>query len=360
MNEQIGVAIIGCGYWGVNYVRVFDELPRTRIVTVCDKRVDRLHEISERFSGITVNTELDDALAMEGIDIAVVCTGATTHYAVTKKCLEAGKHVLVEKPMATEVDDATHLIEIAEENDVVLMVGHTFLYNSAIAKVEDYLQQPDSGGIYYLYSRRTNMGPIRHDVNSLWDLAPHDVSIFNHLVGKNPSWVSAVGVCALQGKNEDAGFVSLGYPNGVVANIHVSWVDPNKVRELVIVCSDKRIMFDDLNALERVKVFEKGVAPAPNEASSFGEHHFLMRDGDIHSPKIQVSEPLKNQCNHLIDCIETGTKPLTDGQAGLDVVKVMAAVDRSMQRNGMPVLLEIDDEPLNGSMSLVADAAAVY
>lgn len=360
MREQVGVAIIGCGYWGVNYVRVFDELPRTRIVTICDQRVERLQEIRERFSGITVSTDLDDALAMEDVDVAIVCTGATSHYAVTRKCLEAGKHVLVEKPMATDVDDAKHLIEIAEASNVTLMVGHTFLYNSAIAKVEDYLQKPDSGGIYYLYSRRTNMGPIRHDVNSIWDLAPHDVSIFNHLVGQSPTWVSAVGVRALQGENEDAGFVSLGYPNGVVANIHVSWVDPNKVRELVIVCSDKRIVFDDLNALERVKVFEKGVAPAPNEASSFGEHHFLMRDGDIHSPKIQVSEPLKNQCNHLLDCIETGRKPLTDGQAGLEVVQVMAAIDRSMLQNGAPVLLEVPIESHNGSMQPVAHAVAVH
>lgn len=356
MTSQIGVAIIGCGYWGVNYVRVFDELPRARIVTICDQRVERLREISERFNGITVTTELDDALQMDGVDIAIVCTGATTHYAVTRKCLEAGKHVLVEKPMATDVGDSETLIQVAKENNVVLMVGHTFLYNSAIEKVNDYLQKPDSGGIYYLYSRRTNMGPIRHDVNALWDLAPHDVSIFNHLVGESPAWVSAVGVRALKGENEDAGFVSLGYPSGVVANIHVSWVDPNKVRELVVVCSDKRIVFDDLNALERVKIFEKGVAPAPNEASSFGEHHFLMRDGDIHSPKVQVSEPLKNQCNHLLDCIETGKTPLTDGQAGLDVVRVMAGIDRSMQQNGAPVLLESLTSSLNGEAPPVADA----
>jgi len=309
-----------------------------------------LREIGERFNGITTTTNLDDALQMDGVDIAIVCTGATTHYAVTRKCLEAGKHVLVEKPMATDVDDSHHLIQIAEENNVILMVGHTFLYNSAIAKVEEYLQKPDSGGIYYLYSRRTNMGPIRYDVNALWDLAPHDVSIFNHLVGENPVWVSAVGVRALKGENEDVGFVSLGYPSGVVANIHVSWVDPNKVRELVIVCSDKRIVFDDLNALERVKIFEKGVAPAPNEASSFGEHHFLMRDGDIHSPKIQVSEPLKNQCNHLLDCIETGKLPLTDGQAGLDVVRVMAGIDRSMKQNGAPVLLDSLTAALSNSV----------
>lgn len=340
MTDQIGVAIIGCGYWGVNYVRVFDELPRTRIVTICDQSVERLREVSTRFNDVTVTTDLDDALQMDGVDIAIVCTGATTHYAVTRKCLEAGKHVLVEKPMATDVDDAEKLIQVAEENNVILMVGHTFLYNSAIAKVEEYLQKPDSGGIYYLYSRRTNMGPIRHDVNALWDLAPHDVSIFNHLVGECPTWVSAVGVRALKGENADAGFVSLGYPSGIVANIHVSWVDPNKVRELVVVCSDKRIVFDDLNALERVKIFEKGVAPAPNEASSFGEHHFLMRDGDIHSPKVQVSEPLKNQCNHLLDCIETSKVPLTDGQAGLDVVRVMAGIDRSMRQNGAPILLE--------------------
>ena len=356
MTNQIGVAIIGCGYWGVNYVRVFDQLPRARIVTICDQSVDRLREISERFNAIAVTTDLDDALQMDGVDVAIVCTGATTHYAVTRKCLEAGKHVLVEKPMATDVADSETLIQVAKENNVVLMVGHTFLYNSAIAKIEEHLQRPESGGIYYLYSRRTNMGPIRHDVNALWDLAPHDVSIFNHLVGESPTWVSAVGVCALQGKNEDAGFVSLGYPSGIVANIHVSWVDPNKVRELVIVCSDKRIVFDDLNALERVKIFEKGVAPTANEASSFGEHQFLIRDGDIFSPKVEVSEPLKNQCNHLIDCILRGEKPLTDGQAGLEVVRVMAGIDQSMKQNGAPVVLESLNGSQNGDSYVIPDA----
>ncbi len=338
MERNFGVLIVGCGYWGVNYVRVFDELPNVQ-VSVCDQRSERLQEIQNRFRNVTTTTDLQDILKSDEIDIAIVCTGAKTHHVVASACLKAGKHVLVEKPIATTVADAKEMIAIAQENDVILMVGHTFLYNSAVQKVDAVMTSEEQKQIYYLYSRRTNMGPIRPDVNAIWDLAPHDVSIFNHLLDSTPEWVSAVGIKALQNEREDAGFISLGYPNGIVGNIHVSWVDPNKVRELVVVSNSRRIIFDDLNSLEPVKVFEKGVTPTAPEASSFGEHQFLIRDGDIFSPKVEMSEPLKNQCLHLLWCIENNQQPLTDGQSGLDVVKVMAAVDLSLQRNGTPVFI---------------------
>jgi predicted dehydrogenase len=282
---------------------------------------------------------------MSAVDAVVVCTPATTHYGVTRRCLLAGKHVLVEKPITTTADDAEALVMLSESTGKILMVGHTFLYNAAVRKVKDYLKRDDGSRVYYLYARRTNLGPIRRDVNALWDLAPHDVSIFNYLLDQRPLWVSAVGARVLRNGHEDVGFVSLGYPDDIVAHIHVSWADPNKVRELVVVCNNQRIVFNDLDTLEPVRVFDKGVAPAEVEAVNFGEYHFLIRDGDITSPGIDVSEPLKNQCSHFIACVSHGGFPLTNASTGLDVVRVMEAIDRSTAQNGVPIELAASNTP---------------
>lgn len=345
-SDKTGVAVVGCGYWGINYLRVFNELRNAEVVAICDQRKERLHEIGQRYPGAVLETELEKTLQIPEVDAVIVCTGATTHYEVTKAALLAGKHVLVEKPMATTVEDCKDLIALAEMYNRTLMVGHTFLYNSGIRKVKENLSRDDMGQIYYLYSCRTNLGPIRYDVNALWDLAPHDVSIFNYLLNRSPEWVSAVGANVLQSQNEDVGFVSLGYGNNVIGNIHVSWADPNKVRQLVVVGSNRRIVFDDLNALERVKIYEKGVVRRAPEANSFGEHQFMMRDGDIYSPQVEINEPLKTQCNHFLDCVATGKRPLTDGWAGMDVVKVLTAIDQSIAQNGAPVWLENSRQPL--------------
>lgn len=336
MTDRLGVAIVGCGYWGINYVRVFSELPESQVVVVCDRRADRLQEVGRRFPGVELTMEFEDAVRLDGVDAVVVCTEATAHHAIAHRCLAAGKHVLVEKPLTTTVADAEELIALAESKGVTLMVGHTFLYNTGIRKVKSYIDQAAVGRVYYLYARRTNLGPIRRDVSALWDLAPHDVSIFNYLLDGMPEWVSAVGAKALRNSREDVGFISLGYPDGVIGHIHVSWANPSKVREVVVVGSDKRIVFDDLNALERVRVFEKGVTPAPAEASSYGEYQFLIRDGDIISPRLEVSEPLKSQSSHFLECITQGSRPLSGGQEGLEVVQVMAAIDRSIEHNGAP------------------------
>lgn len=339
-SDKIGVAVVGCGYWGINYLRVFNELPNAEVVAICDQRKARLHEIGQRYPGAVLATELDEALQIPGVDAVVVCTGATTHFDVARSSLCAGKHVLVEKPMATTAEECKDLIAFSEMYNRTLMVGHTFLYNTGIRKVKENLHRDDMGKIYYLYSCRTNLGPIRQDVNALWDLAPHDISIFNYLLDKSPQWVSAVGANVLGSENQDVGFVSLGYGDNIVGNIHVSWADPNKVRQLVVVGSNRRVVFDDLNALERVKIFEKGVVRQTPEANTYGEHQFMMRDGDILSPHVEINEPLKTQCTHFLDCASNGTRPLTDGWAGLNVVKTLAAIDQSIAQNGAPVWLE--------------------
>ena len=336
MAGQVGIAVLGCGYWGINYVRVFSELPEARVVVVCDQQPDRLEEVAKRFPSVDLTTDAEGAISHEGVDAVVVCTNATTHYGVTRSSLTAGKHVLVEKPLTTVSRDAEELIAVAEAKSALLMVGHTFVYNAGIRKVKEYIQRSGER-VYYMYSSRTNLGPIRRDVNAVWDLAPHDVAIFNYLLDRTPSWVSAVGAKVLRNCREDVGFISLGYEDNIVGHIHVSWADPHKARELVVVGSDRRIVFNDLNGLEQVRIFEKGIRPVAPEPVSYGEHQLQIRDGDILSPRIEVSEPLKNQCRHFLDCVIRGTSPMTDGRAGEQVVRVLEAVDRSLALKGSPV-----------------------
>ncbi len=349
MSHNLGVAVIGCGYWGVNYVRILNELPGVTVTAICEQRSERVDEIRQRFPGTPVFSSLDHVLALAEVEAVVICTGATTHFEVASRAIAAGKHLLIEKPLTTDPVDAAQLVQLAQRHGVKLMVGHTFLYNPAVHLVKEHVQRTDLGEIYYLYSCRTNLGPIRHDVNALWDLAPHDVSIFNYLLDSTTRWVSAVGAKVLKNHREDVGFISLGYGDNIVGHIHVSWADPNKVRELVVVGSKQRIVFNDLDTMERVKIFEKGISPVQAEAASFGEFQYLMRDGDIISPHVAASEPLKNQCRHFVECVINDQQPQTDGRDGLAVVRVMAAIEQSIQLRGAPIFL---DTPVsNGALT---------
>jgi predicted dehydrogenase len=347
------VLVIGCGDWGRNYVRIFHELPEARVVAVCDESLDRLGAIAAEFPDVKLIDRLEVGLTLPDVDCAVVATPATTHFGITAQCLEADLPVLVEKPMTTNSTEAVQLTALAASRDVPLMVGHTFVYNAAVRKVKQYLDAGTLGDVYYMYARRTGLGPIRTDVNALWDLASHDVSIFNYLLGTEPEWVSAIGTSVLGNEREDVGFVSAGYPGGIVAHIHVSWADPNKTRELVVVGSDKQVVFNDLNTLERVRVFSKGVTIVAPESPSYGEFMFQLRDGDIVSPLIEVSEPLKNECSHFVECVCTRRTPITGGAAGSSAVRVMEAIDESIARRGAPVSLSAtsleDDRDVDAS-----------
>jgi predicted dehydrogenase len=357
--KPVGIAVVGCGYWGMNYVRIFNELVDARVVAVCDQSADRLKEVSRRYPGVYLTTEVADAASQPGVDAVVVCTEATTHFNVTSRLLLAGKHILVEKPLTTIAADSEKLIELAESNSAILMVGHTFLFNAGVMKVKEYMQKSD-GRVYYLYARRTNLGPIRRDVNALWDLAPHDIAIFNFLLDSTPQWVSAVGGKVLRNCRDDVGFISLGYPDNVLAHVHVSWADPDKAREVVVVKSDKRIVFNDLNGVEQVRVFEKGVSPVEQEPLNYGELRFEIRDGDIISPRIEPVEPLKHQCRHFLECVRTGKRPVSSGIEGRDVVRVLEAVNRSMELKGLQVEVESNGDYVhtNGN-ALKATASAV-
>ncbi len=360
--KQTGIAIIGAGYWGLNHVRILTELPEARVAIVCDANRDRLDEVRRRFPALLLTTDVDEALAFPGVEAAVVSTPATTHRDLAGRVLTAGKHVLIEKPLTTTAAEADELIALAETNGLILSVGHTFLYNAGVIRLKEYIESNHLGRVYYVYSRRTSLGPIRHDVNALWDLAPHDVSIFNYLLGRSPDWVSAVGAAVLRNSRHDVGFISLSYGD-IVGHIHVSWADPHKVREVVVVGSDKRVVFNDLDPIEPVRVFDKGVTPVfPEEPASFGEFQFQLRDGDITSPTVPAVEPLKAVCAHFLDCVRDAKAPRTGGELGREVVLVMEAIDRSLSLKGTPVHVESGDaesarrNDLEAAVAVSADA----
>jgi predicted dehydrogenase len=269
-------------------------------------------------------------------DAVIISTPASTHYEIARMFLESGRHVLLEKPMALEVDHCERLADMAEHARKVLLVGHTFLYNTGIRKMKEAMQSAGFGRPYYLHATRTNLGPIREDVDAIWDLAPHDVSIFNYLLDQQPQWASAIGSRALGGRNADVAFVTLAYGDGVIGNIHVSWADPNKVREVVAVGSRSRVVFDDLNSLERVRIFEKGVSVGEQAPETYGEFRLLVRDGDILSPKVDASEPLKEQFVDFIGAIQENRRPFSDAAIGTQVVRALVAAEASMEVRGAP------------------------
>lgn len=335
---MISIGIIGCGYWGRNYVRLFDELPRSELLRCADFDSEKLTALKQKYPLVDTSTSFDEILVDDRIDAVVICTPASTHFEVARKCLDAGKSVLVEKPITTTSQDAAALVELAKANGVVLMVGHTFLYNDAIVTMKEYMQGDGFGRVYYLHARRNHLGPIREDVSAVWDLAPHDVSIFRYLLDAEPLSVSALGGCFLKDDRADVSFINLTFPGNVVANIQASWVDSNKIREVVAIGSKMRIVFNDLDNLEKIRIFKKGISPQ-RDITGFGEFQYLLRDGEIVSPKLELREPLMTLCNHFLDCIESGEKPLSDGEDGRAIVAVLEAIEESMQQGGAPVQL---------------------
>ncbi len=357
---MINTAIIGCGYWGINYVRLLQELPQARLISVCDEYPARLKSIQQRFPNLTVTTQIEEIFNRPEIDAVVVATPAVTHYKIVKRGLESKKHVLVEKPMATSVAEGESLVRISDHYNKILMVGLTFLYNPGIEMLRDLVSEPEFGRIYYLHCTRTNMGPIRQDVSSIWDLASHDLAICNFIMKWPPIWVQANGGRILNHQQDDVAFITICYPGDVLANIHVSWINPSKVRQVVVVGSQRRIVFDDLDISERIRIFEKGIESKPDEVNNFGEFKFLIHDGEIRSPKVPVEEPLRNQVEHFLKCIETGCNPISNGRVGLDNVRLLSAIDQSLSHNGTRISLDGDNRVATDSRTIALAGSTRY
>lgn len=346
---MIRLALVGYGHWGPNYLRNLQWMEGVEVVMVCDSNPAALKKIQRQYPSVKAVTDVKPILDEKQIDGIIIATPAKTHYEFVKKSLQAGLHVLVEKPLALTVPEAQELVRMAEQSKKVLMIGHTFLYNPAVRKMKEYVDSGMLGKIYYLQASRTHLGLIRNDVSAVWDLAPHDVSIFSYLLGRQPQKVSAVGICHLHQDLEDVAFINFFYDEGILGNIHISWVDSNKSRQVAVIGSKARILFDDLNPLERIKIFEKGIS-LDKPYKDFGEFQLLLRDGDIHSPKVAAEEPLQHVCLEFVDCIQNGKRPLADGQNGLDVVRVMCAIQRSINAGGEPVNVQ-DEIPQTAGQS---------
>lgn len=333
---MVRIGIIGCGHWGPNYIRNFTELSESKVVMACDLDQEKITSLRERFREIEFDVDYQRLLARSDIEAVVVATPATTHYQIVKDALCANKDVLAEKPLTLIPQEGQELVELSESKAKVLMVAHTFLYNPAIRRMKEYVHKGEIGQIYYLQATRTHLGLIREDVNAVWDLATHDVAIFSYLLDVQPQEVVAKGGFYLRSDRCDVAFITLSYPDGVMGSITVSWVDSNKVRQIVVIGSKARLLFNDLDNLEKLRIYEKGV-DVERSYSGFGEFQYLLRDGDIISPKIELKEPLRLQCQHFLECVRERKTPLTDGQNGLEVVRVMAATDESLRQGGTPV-----------------------
>jgi predicted dehydrogenase len=335
------IGIIGCGYWGPNLVRNFVELPGCTVSHLCDLDRDRLETISRRFLVEEATEDYRQILDASEIDGVVIATPAATHYQIAKEALQAGKHTLVEKPLAMTSAQCKELIELADQQGVVLMVGHTFLYNEAVRWLKNYLDSGQMGDILYIYSQRLNLGKVRQDVSALWNFAPHDISIILYLLGTHPNQVNAKGLTYLQEGIPDIVFMTLDFENGTSAHIHISWLDPNKVRKMTVVGSDKMVVYDDVSA-HKIQIFDKGVDKINKKLSEFkgfGEFQLMLRSGDLHVPALKIKEPLSLEAAHFIECIEIGQRPLSDGWSGYWVVKIMEAADVSISQNGAPVAI---------------------
>jgi len=332
------IGVIGCGAWGPNHVRNFSALPNAEVVGAADLQADRLARVKAIVPGVATFTDAAEMMATAAPDAVVVSTPTLTHFAVVRQALLAGKHVLCEKPLCPTAEEADALVALADERGVRLMVGHVFMFNPGILKLKELVRNGDLGSrIYYLFARRTNLGPFRQDVNAVLDLASHDVSIYNFLLDALPTQVSAVGQAFLQPGIQDVAMITLTYPGGVIGSIHVSWLDPKKIREITVVGDRRMAIWDDLATLGPVMVFDKGVTKKPREYADFGEFQLLTREGDVTVPRVPPEEPLRMQARAFIEALEAPERIRSDGRVGADVVRVLAAINESMAKGGAPV-----------------------
>ncbi|MBN1672214.1 MAG: Gfo/Idh/MocA family oxidoreductase [Kiritimatiellae bacterium] len=327
--RELRIGVVGCGHWGKNHVRIFSNMPNVMLAAAAERMASERRTALANLLGVRQYSDVSTMLQREHLDAVVVATPAWTHFDVSAACLSAGLDVLVEKPMCTTVAQCDKLMALARKSRRVLMVGHTFMYNPAVQKVKELIRKGVCGKIYYIKARRTHLGLVREDVNAVWDLAPHDVCMFNYFLNAKPKAVQAVGGRFLSKTREDAAFINLQYPKGVIGNIIVSWADSNKERIVEIVGSKARILFDDLNSLEPVRIFQKGIA-AHIQADGFGEFKYALRDGDIVSPHIKMAEPLRVMCEHFIACVRRRSRPMSDGAQGREVVRVLEMVGHKM------------------------------
>jgi predicted dehydrogenase len=327
---MVKLGVIGYGYWGPNIVRNFSEHQDCKVVAVCDKNSAALARVLGRHPGVRVTTEVDDIVTSSEIDAVAIVTPVSYHYELAKKALENGKHVFVEKPFTATSAQAEELVELAERKNLRIMVDHTFLFTGAVRKIKQLINEGTLGPLYYYDSMRVNLGLFQHDVNVLWDLAPHDLSVMDYLIGLEPDLVVATGSAHVNCL-EDVAHLTVYFPNNMLAHVNVNWLSPVKVRTTLVGGQKKMLMWNDLDPAEKVKVYDKGA----NVRTEQGVHQLLVsyRSGDMWAPKVEELEALQLETRYFLDCVTHSTKPFNDGQAGLRVVRLLEAAERSLRQH---------------------------
>jgi predicted dehydrogenase len=336
----VRVAVVGLGYWGRNYPRVLRDTPGAELSALVDGG-PALDRARAHWPEAATFKELDEMLDAGVADAAIISTPAATHFDVARRCIEAGVHVLVEKPLATTSEDARKLDEMAKAAGVVLLVGHTFLYSPRVEFVQKVIASGELGDVRYLTSRRLNLGKVRNDVDALWNFGPHDVSIAMHVLGKRPAIVGARELRALDRPLADVSFVNIVFDGQTAAHLHMSWLDPRRVRELTVIGSNAMLYYDDTETSEPIRIYEAGVEPdAPGLTfDNWADFQMNVRSGDVRIPKIATEEPLQRLCSHFVRCIAEGETPHTPGSQGVEVVRVLEAASKSASQRGIEVKL---------------------
>ncbi len=336
MPTPIRVGVVGCGYWGPNLIRNLRSLSDCRLEVICDVKQERLKHLGSLYPEARTMSEFSDMVTRKDVDAIVIATLVGLHHRMAKARLAAGKHTFIEKPMAASSAECEDLIELADSKGLVLMAGHTFLYSPAVRKIKEIVDAGDIGDIRYISARRLNLGLYQRDINVTWDLAPHDISIILHIMEESPLSVNCRGSAHVTPGIEDVTSLFLTFRKERSAIIHSSWLDPRKVREMTIVGSQRMIVYDDVAQLEKIRIFDARVERPPHY-DTFAEFHYAYHYGDVYAPYLKQEEPLKVECQHFLDCIRTGTRPLTDGRQALAMVRILEAASASLKQEGGPV-----------------------
>ena len=342
MSTNLNVAVIGCGYWGPNLIRNFNSAPNCTLKTLCDANQKRLDVMKGLYPNVQTTTDYNQVINDPEIQAIVIALPVHLHHPVAKAALENGKHVLIEKPMTSSVEQSKELVALAKQKNLTLMVGHTFIYSAPVRKIKEIVDSGDLGEIIYMSSRRLNLGLFQKDINVAWDLAPHDLAIMLYILQSDAQSVNCTGVDAanISEKIEAITSLSVNFKNGVFANIQSSWLDPNKVRDMTFVGTKKMLVFNDVEQFEKIKIYDKGVDMPSAGYSTFADFVFAYRNGDMYSPSFKMIEPLKLEAQHFLDCIRSGTKPETSGEEGLKVVQILEASSLSLKQNGAQVFID--------------------
>ena len=342
MSKTITVGVVGCGYWGPNLIRNFRSLPDCRLKTMCDLNKDRLKHLKTLYPEVESSADFDAVVKDPEIDAIAIATAVRFHHKMAKDCLLAGKHTFIEKPMASSSAECEELIQLAAKNGLTLMVGHTFLYSPAVRKVKEVIAKGEIGELRYISSRRLNLGLFQKDINVAWDLAPHDISIVLYILEESPTSVNCRGHAHMsRGGVEDVTTMCLMFKKGKFVTIQNSWLDPRKVREMTFVGTKRMIVYDDVEPLEKIKIYDARVEVPPHY-DTFAEFQYAYHYGDIYIPYIKQEEPLKAECQHFLDCIRSGATPISSGKQGLQLVRILEAASSSLQNGGAAMDLSGD------------------